>query len=145
MDAVWRLVHLVAAAYWLGGLVMLGVVAVVARRNLDTASFRRLMAQAGRTFMAGSLLAGAAIAISGVAMAAGRLHGLGDLTSTAWGRTLLAKTGLVAIVVVLAAAHSRAGSRPENPRWLVASRALTPAILVVTLAVFYLAVRLTES
>lgn len=143
MEDVWRLIHLVAAAYWLGGLILLAVIAVVARRALDDAAFRPLMARAGRTFLVGSLIAGAAIALSGVAMAAGHLHGLGDLRSTAWGRTLEVKTGLVVALVGLAGLHSFAGSRGSRA-WVVASRALSPVILLVTLGVFYLAVRLTE-
>ena len=143
MDAVWRLIHLVAAAYWLGGLIMLAVFAVIARRSLDDSAFRPLLARAGRAFLVGSLLAGAAIAVSGVALASAHLHGLGDLRSTDWGRTLETKTSLAILLVILAGLHSFAGSRASRT-WVVASRVLSPLILVVTLAVFYLAVRLAE-
>jgi putative copper export protein len=34
-EATWRFLHLVAAAYWLGGLLVLAVVAVLAVRSLD--------------------------------------------------------------------------------------------------------------
>ena len=140
---MWRLIHLVAAAYWLGGLIMLAVIAVVARRSLDDAAFRALMARAGRAFLVGSLVAGAAIAASGVAMAATHLHGFGELRTTEWGRTLETKTSLAILLFALAGLHSRAGSRASR-RWIVVSRVLSPVILVVTLAVFYLAVRLAE-
>ncbi len=143
MGAVWRLIHLVAAAYWLGGLIMLAVIAVVARGSLEDAAFRSLMARAGRAFLVGSLLAGAAIALSGVAMAATHLHSLGELRTTDWGRTLETKTSLAILLVVLAGLHSFAGSRASRT-WVVASRVLSPLILVATLAVFYLAVRLAE-
>ncbi len=145
MDSVWRLVHLIAAAYWLGGLIMLAVVAVVAGRSLEPPAFRALMARTGRAFAVGALLAGAAIALSGVAMAASRLHGWNDLRTTAWGHTLVAKTILAALLVVLAAVHSYAGSRTSSRRWVTASRILSPVLVLVTLAVFYLAVTLTET
>ncbi len=122
---------------------MLAVIAVVARRALDDAAFRPLMARAGRAFLVGSLLAGAAIAVSGVAMAATHLHGVTDLRSTTWGRTLELKTGLAFVLVVLAGVHSFAGSRASRG-WIATSRALSPLILLVTLGVFYLAIRLTE-
>lgn len=143
MDYVWRLIHLVAAAYWLGGLITLAVVAVVARRSVDDATFRPLMARVGRAFLLGSLIAGAAIAVSGVAMAATHLHSLADVRSTEWGRTLETKTSLAILLVAVAGLHSFAGSRPSR-RWIVASRVLSPAMVVVTLVVFFLAIRLTE-
>lgn len=145
MDSIWRLVHLVAAAYWLGGLIMLAVVAIVASRTLEPPAFRALMARTGRAFAVGALLAGAAIALSGVAMAASRLHGWSDLQTTAWGRALGAKTILAALLVVLAAFHSYAGSRTSSRRWVMASRILSPVLLLVTLVVLYLAVTLTET
>jgi putative copper export protein len=41
LDETWRLIHLVAAAFWLGGLIFLAVVAVIAARTLDQPTFRR--------------------------------------------------------------------------------------------------------
>jgi putative copper export protein len=35
LDETWRLIHLVAAAFWLGGMIFLAVVAVIAARTLD--------------------------------------------------------------------------------------------------------------
>ncbi len=144
MDEVWRLLHLLAAAYWLGGLIVLAVLAVVAHRQLDQFAFRTLMASAGRAFLLGSLIAWAVIAVSGLAMASTRLHGFGDLLGTGWGRTLGGKTVLAFVAVLLAAAHTLAGRRTSSARWVAASRLFSPLILLVTVGIFYLAVRLTE-
>jgi putative copper export protein len=35
LDETWRLIHLVAAAFWLGGMIVLAVVAVIAARSAD--------------------------------------------------------------------------------------------------------------
>ena len=145
MGEAWRLIHLVAAAYWLGGLIVLALVAVVARRNLEPESFRKVMAGSGRTFLAGSVIAWLAIAVSGVAMASSHLHNLGELRTTSWGNTLEAKTGLAMVAVSLAAVHSVAGGRHRSAGWVRASRFLSPIILIVTVGIFYLALRLTES
>lgn len=144
MTEAWLFIHLVAAAYWLGGLVLLAVVAIVARRHLDAAAFRNVMAGAGRAFLAGSVIAWLAIAVSGVAMAASHLHSLGELRTTSWGNTLETKTSLALLAVALTAAHSVAGARTRSRAWVRASRVLSPMILLVTLAIFYLAVRLSE-
>ena len=144
LDNAWRLLHLLAAAYWMGGLIVLAMLAVVAHRVLDQAEFRILMSSAGRAFLTGSLAAWAVIAISGVAMAAGRLHGIDGLQSTAWGRTLEAKTGFALFAVLLTTAHSLAGKKTWSPGSVAASRFLSPLILLATLGIFYLAVRLTE-
>jgi putative copper export protein len=144
MDEAWRLLHLLAAAYWLGGLVALAMLAAVAHRVLDLPAFRSLMASAGRAFLAGSVVAWALIALSGLGLAAGRLRGLDQLRSTGWGRTLVLKTGLAFLAVLLTAVHSVAGSRTSSARWVAASRVLSPLIVVITIAIFYLALRLTE-
>jgi copper transport protein len=143
MDATWRFGHLVAAAYWLGGLIALAIVALVARRTLPPDRFGFLMRRAGRTFAVGAVVAGLVLAASGIALARGRLPSWEALTTTPWGRTLALKTILAVVVTLLALVHSWMGSRTERFAVLV-SRALSPAILLVTLAVFYLAARLAR-
>ena len=144
MDEALRLLHLLAAAFWLGGLIVLGMLAAVSHRILDAESFQTLMVSAGRAFLGGSAIAWIVIAASGVVMAAGRIQGVGQLQSTGWGRTLEAKTGLALLAVVLAGAHSVAGRKTSSAGWVMASRVLSALVLLVTVGVFYFAVRLTE-
>lgn len=143
MDTIWRFLHLAAAAYWLGGLLMLAIVAVAARRALTPDSFAGMMRRAGRAFAAGAVLAGVALAASGIALARERLSSWHALATTSWGRTLGLKTALALAVAILAIGHSWAGSRTSGPAILV-SRALSPAILLITLVIFYLAARLAS-
>ncbi len=102
------------------------------------------MAGAGRAFLAGPVVAWLLIAVWGVGLAASRLQGIGQLQARGWGRTLEPKIGLAIFAVFLTAVHSVAGSRTSSAHWVAASRVLSPLILVITVAVFYLAVRLTE-
>jgi putative copper export protein len=140
-EATWRFLHLVAAAYWLGGLLLLAVVAVVAVRSLDQPAYRRLMARVGRSYLAGSLVAWLTLAVTGWIMARERVASAAALGSTAWGRTLELKTGLAVAAVILTLAHSWAGSRVSDLA-IRASRILSPLILALTLGIFYLAARL---
>lgn len=145
MDETWRLIHLVAAAFWLGGMILLAVVAVIAARSLDRPTFRRLMSRTGRAFAVGSIVAWAMIAISGAAMAWPRLgYTLTNLASTSFGRLLEAKTGLAVLVVVLTGMHTLAGRRTDSKAAIVASRLISPLLFLVTLGIFWLAVRMTE-
>jgi putative copper export protein len=144
MQDLWRVLHLLAAAYWLGGLIVLALVAVTAARTVEVQTFRVLMAKAGRAFAAGAVLAGVVIAVSGVAMAGNHLNSLSDLPGTPWGRTLETKTALAFVVVIAAAGHSSAGRRTSSPSALLVARILSLLILALTLGIFYLAVRLTS-
>lgn len=145
MDETWRLIHLVAAAFWLGGMIFLAVIAVIATRTLDQSTFRRLMARAGRAFLFGSVVAWALIAISGAAMASPRLgYSLSALPRTDFGRLLETKTSLAAFAVALTVVHAIAGRRTDSRAAIVASRVVSPLLLVVTLGIFWLAVRMTE-
>lgn len=143
MDATWRLLHLVAAAYWLGGLITLAMIAVVARRTGTLDGFSLLMRRTGRAFAAGAVVAGLVLAASGIALARQRLTSWEGLTTTPWGRVLALKTALAAVVVILTVGHSWLGSRTERSG-VISSRALSSAILLMTLAIFYLAARLAS-
>lgn len=139
-----RWVHIVAASFWLGGLITLAVVAITARRTLDHDQFSRFMARAGRAFLTGSVVAWLALGLTGFVMAHAQLHGWGELQTTPWGRILGAKTALAIGVIVLAGVHSYAGGRTSSPAWIRTSRVLSPLIAALTLVIYYLAVRLTE-
>ena len=121
---------------------MLAIVTMGAVRSLDRATFRALIRRVGRAFFAGSVIAWAVLALTGVAMASSRLHALGDLTATVYGRTLALKSLLFVLVIVATIVHTLAGGRTTAGA-LRLSRVLSPLILLLTLAIFYLAVRLT--
>lgn len=145
MDEAWRLIHLVAAAFWLGGMIFLAVIAVIAARTLDRPAFRRLMSLTGRAFAVGSVVAWTLIGISGVAMAWPRLgFTMSELASTSFGHLLEAKTTLAALLVILTAVHTFTGRRPDSRVAIFASRVISPLLFVVTLGIFWLAVRMTE-
>ena len=141
MAGPWRFLHLIAAAYWLGGLIVLAIVALVARKTLASEEFGLLMRRSGRVFAIGAIFAGLLLAASGVALARERVVSVEALATTPWGRTLALKTALAIIAVVLTLVHSWTGSRSTH-RAVIASRALSPAILLLTLGIFYLASRL---
>jgi len=130
MDVVLWL-HLLGAATWLGGLVMLGAGVVVAFRTLPREQARPLVARLGRTF--GLVAAGAwvLIAASGLALAAAR----------GWSQLLVWKTALAVLVMLASAAHVYTGRSTDSRPLILASRALAGFILAGTLALFYLGVR----
>ena len=141
MEIVWRWLHLVAAGFWLGGLIMLAIVTMSAIRVVDRPTFRVLIRRVGRAFLLGSLIAWAVLALSGFAMATTRLRSIGASLDTTYGRTLSLKSILFIVVIVATIAHTVAGGR-STAAAIRASRILSPVILLLTLAIFYLAVRL---
>ena len=143
MDLFWRWLHLVAASFWLGGLLMLAIVTLSAIRVMDRQACGVLIRRVGRIFLAGSLIAWFLLAVSGVGMTVVRLHSPGELSSTSFGRILSLKTGLFLLAILLTIAHTVAAR--SSPAAIRASRVLSPVIFLLTLAIFYLAVVLTES
>ena len=85
------LVHVVAAAFWVGGLLQLAVVLSTAGDPGAARRFSRL-----------ALPAVALIALSGLARALVELTSVSQLWSTGYGRTILVKTALLASLIVLA-------------------------------------------
>jgi putative copper export protein len=145
LDETWRVIHLVAAAFWLGGLIFLAMFAVIAARTLDQPTFRRLMSRTGRAFLFGSVIAWALIAVSGAAMAWPRLgYSLSAIPRTDFGRLLETKTSLAVLVVALTVVHSIAGRRTDSRPAIAVSRVVSPLLFLVTLGIFWLAVRMTE-
>jgi copper transport protein len=92
------IVHLVAAASWFGGLVLLAE--ALRRRSLDDDPVEAagLVAR----FSSVALVSFALVAVGGVAMAVPLVGSVGALTATTYGWLLVAKTAAVAVVVVLA-------------------------------------------
>jgi putative copper export protein len=106
VDVAIRSLHLIAAAVLAGGLVFLGVAAGVARRTIPDAQRIAFFRMLGWRF---AILAGASalvIAATGADMAADRLADWSALVDTDYGRILLAKIVLFALVLIEAAIHS---------------------------------------
>lgn len=120
---------------------MLAIVTMSALRVVDRPTFRELIRRVGRAFLVGSLIAWAVLAVSGVAMATTRLRSTGALLNTAYGRTLSLKSLLFVLVILATVVHTVAGGR-SSPAAIRTSRALSPLILLLTLVIFYLAIRL---
>jgi copper transport protein len=105
MDVAIRSLHLIGAAVWAGGLVFLGVAAMVARRTIPPAERIAFFRMLGRRF---ALLAGASallIAATGFDLASDRLASWSALVDTSYGRILLAKILLFALALAEAAYH----------------------------------------
>lgn len=159
-DTVIRSLHLIGGAIFVGGMVMLGVVASAARGMIadrERIAFLRLV---GRRFL---WLGGIALLVAiatGSDMASDR-DVWGHLTDTTYGKTLLAKLILVGVVVVLTAVHSfvqgpalsrlreQALAEPENTELQAAIRRrgaqagiVSVLNLVAALAILVLAARL---
>jgi copper transport protein len=91
-------VHLLGAAVWFGGLVLL---AAALLRPVDGDA----VAAAGlvRRFSSLALVSVVVLGVAGVSMAIPLVGAAGALTSTGYGLTLLGKTGLVVVILLLAA------------------------------------------
>ena len=94
-DGVLRFIHLIAAAVWVGGLLTLGALVPIVRRNGGSTDLLRAMArQFGR--------------VSWTAMALSVITGVWQVQRLGidWGdSTLSVKLGLVVVVIGLAAVH----------------------------------------
>jgi putative copper export protein len=123
-----RWLHLVAAATWTGGLIVLGALVVAMRR---AGAERSLLQATARQFGRVSWAAMAIAVVTGVA----QVH-LMRMTWT-YGR-LHIKLALVAAAIILAAVHT-ATARRSSPAWRGIQQLL---ILVVSLAIFAAAVAL---
>jgi copper resistance protein D len=160
-DLLVRSLHLIAAAVWAGGMVMLALAVTAARRTVAEPDRIALFRALGRRFLIAGGIAMAVLIATGTDMAADRLATWSDLTDTDYGERLLAKLILVAVVIVLTLFHSlvqgpalsrlRAAAleRPddEDLRRLVRRKAARAGIvstldLAATIAILVLAARL---
>ncbi len=123
-------VHALAISIWLGALA--GV--LVELGDPDAVDRASLMRRFSRWATAGILL----VAATGVARAAFELHNPGELLSTDYGRLILAKSALFAVLAILGAVnHYRnvpAGERRAGPLRRVGSVELAVGTAVVVLA-----------
>ena len=130
--AVLLWLHIIAAAIWLGGLVMLAVAVVAALRTLEREQFRAFIRVAARVFAGLALVAWLLLGATGLAMAERR----------GWSRLLVDKTGLAVLVVVLTVVHTLLGMRTGSRAAVMASRTVAVLIFLATLGIFWMAVNL---
>jgi len=113
-------VHLAAAAFWIGGIVQLGLV----WRSGEPGLLRDLV----RRFMPFALGAVALIGASGIVRAFNELSAFHQVWTTGYGQALLVKTGVLAAVLVIVALYSRRAIGVE----LVLLAVLIGAVAVLT-------------
>jgi len=161
-DIVVRSLHLIGAAVWAGGMVMLALAVGAARRTVaDDHERIALFRSLGRRFLVVGGIAMLVLIATGTDMAADRLDAWSDLADTAYGERLLAKLGVVVAVIGLTLFHSlvqgpalsrlraEALERPDDDqlRRLIRRKAARAGIvsalnLLATIAVLVLAARL---
>jgi putative copper export protein len=160
-DTFVRSLHLIGAAVWAGGMVMLALAVGAVRRTVPEEERIALFRALGRRFLLAGGLAMAALIATGTDMANDRLAAWSDLTDTDYGERLLAKLGVVALVIGLTLFHSlvqgpalsrlraRAIEHPDDEelRRLIRRKAARAGMvsalnLLATLAVLVLAARL---
>jgi len=163
VDLAIRSLHLIGAAVWAGGLVFLGIAAVVARRTVPPAERIAFFRSLGRRFAAVAAIAAVAIAATGIDMATDRLASWSALLDTGYGRILFAKIVLFALALAEAAVHSlvlgpRLGrlreallDAPDDPdlqarlrRTAAVSGILSALMLLQTIAILVLAADLVS-
>jgi putative copper export protein len=105
-DLLVRSLHLIGAAVWVGGLVTLALAVGAARRTVPEEERVALFRALGRRFLLAGGVAMAVLIATGTDMAADRLGAWSDLTDTDYGERLLAKLGVVALVIALTLFHS---------------------------------------
>jgi copper transport protein len=99
-------VHLLGAAVWVGGIVLIALAwAPALRRGADArlAIARHVLAPFGRV----ALPAFCVVLVAGVVNAAVELGAISDLWQTAYGRVLLVKIGLVGAIAAASYAHAK--------------------------------------
>jgi putative copper export protein len=126
-------VHVLAAAFWVGGQLMLVVVVLpLLRRGASPQLVRELASATGRRFavLTNRVLL-PVLVVTGITLA--WLDGVrpDNLTSTSFGRVLLVKVVLVAVVFSLAGLHGVAARRLRQR----GVRAMAVATLAISIAI----------
>jgi len=156
-DDLWTLVrflHVLGAACWVGGMIVLGAVAVPAARLAgDRTAGRRVMTSAARRFGVIGALAFAVLVATGFGLISHRGIAVGDLGQSDYGRRILAKIGLLAAMGVVTVMHAlwqgprvrlaeEAGDPVTARRWRLLGAGLDGFLLLAALATLWLAVSL---
>ena len=142
-------VHVGAFSLWAGGLVALLAAVPAATRELAGAEKTRLLARVVAGFSGLALWSVAALLATGIAQAVLQLEAWGELVDTGYGRAILVKAGLLAVLIALGAfnrgrvrprlmalaqddAESTGSAGSALRRTLTAEVGLIGAVLVVT-------------
>jgi putative copper export protein len=96
--------HLLGAAIWTGGLVFVGLAAVVSRRTLPDAVRVEFFRSLGFGFLVLAGIAAALLALSGNVLV-DDFGGWEQVGKTSWGELIIWKTAIFAVVLVLALVH----------------------------------------
>jgi len=130
LEVPFDLLHVLAAAVWLGGLAAL---ALVVPREGAPAEVR---AAAARRFSRLALASVVVLAATGVGRALAELSAVSQLWSTGYGRAIIAKTGLFAVLLGLGAqSRSRVRAGVERLRNLVLAELVFVVGVVIAVAV----------
>jgi copper transport protein len=141
-----NVLHVVAASAWIGGIATLVVALPAATRLLEPADRTRLLSGAVGRFSTLALVSVAALLTGGILQSLLELGAVDDLIDTAYGRAIVVKSVLVALLLcigawnrrrTLPALAARAGESPGRPgvalrRALRAEVALGIAALAAT-------------
>ncbi|MGD9571338.1 MAG: DUF4149 domain-containing protein [Thermoleophilia bacterium] len=156
-DDLWTLVrflHVLGAACWVGGMIVLGAVAVPAARGAgDPEAGRRVITAAARRFGVLAAAALATIVVTGFALIDHRGLTLADLPDSDYGRRIVAKIGLLVAMAVVTALHAfwqgprvrraeDAGDPEAAGRWRRLGIVFDAFLLLAALATLWLAVSL---
>ncbi|MGZ4431427.1 MAG: copper resistance CopC/CopD family protein, partial [Gaiellales bacterium] len=127
-------VHVAAAAVWIGGLLHLFWVTPHATRGLPDGERERVRHEIARRFSRVALVSVAALSASGAARALWEVDAVSKLWTTGYGRTLLVKTALLAVLVALGYRNRRALDRFRSLRRSVATELVLAAMVLGAVA-----------
>lgn len=154
---VWTLVrfaHVLGVAMWLGGMLFLGLIAVpAARATGDRGASRALIADVGKRFGKIGGAAWVVILVTGGGLMSHRNLSFGDLTSSDYGRKILAKLILLLLIGVAVLVHGmwqgprvrtadEVGDDVALRKWKMIGGMLDGFMLLATLVALWLATSL---
>ncbi len=131
--------HVLTAAGWIGSLAVTLLAGIPAALAVEGPQRGRLVADVVRTFSPSALACAGMLAFTGVIAARFHVGTLAALTGTAYGRTLLLKLALVALVLT-AGAYNWRKVRPSLGTEAAAAHLVRSAALELTIALLVLIV-----
>jgi copper transport protein len=126
------LAHLAAAAFWLGGVLELAVVAPLVLRRADRERRRTLRRALARRFTPYAAGAVGLLGVSGILRAVNELDSFDQLWTTGYGQALLVKTALLCGLLVLGWLNRNRFGRAEIGTELALLAGVIAAVAVLT-------------